>query len=85
MKDLTLIAWLTQLGLSVSLPMAGFILLAAWLRNNLGWGEWVLYVGIGFGLIMAIDGFLTSLKNLARLTRNKKEDTPPPVSFNDHH
>ena len=51
MKDLTLIVWLTQLGLSVAVPMAGFVLLAVWLRNSLGWGQWVIYVGIGLGLI----------------------------------
>ena len=34
MKDLTLLVWLTQLGLSVALPLAGFILLALWLRKE---------------------------------------------------
>lgn len=83
MKDLTLIVWLTQLGLSVAVPMAGFVLLAVWLRNSLGWGQWVIYAGIGLGLICAIDGLRTSLKALERLSR--KEDEPPaPISFNDH-
>ena len=84
MKDLTLIVWLTQLGLSVAVPMAGFVLLAVWLRNSLGWGQWVIYVGIGLGLICAIDGLRTSLKAIDRLSRRKKDDPPPPVSFNDH-
>lgn len=83
MKDLTLIVWLTQLGLSVAVPMAGFVLLAVWLRNSLGWGQWVIYVGIGLGLICAIDGLRTSLKALERLSR-KKDEPPAPVSFNDH-
>lgn len=84
MKDLTLIVWLTQLGLSVSVPMAGFILLAVWLQRSFGLGQWVIYTGIGLGLILAIDGLLNSLKAMERLSRRKKEDTPPPVSFNDH-
>jgi hypothetical protein len=83
MKDLTLIVWLTQLGLSVAVPMAGFVLLAVWLRNSLGWGQWVIYVGIGLGLICAIDGLRTSLKALERLSR-KKYEPPAPISFNDH-
>ena len=83
MKDLTLIVWLTQLGLSVAVPMAGFVLLAVWLRNSLGWGQWVIYAGIGLGLICAIDGLRTSLKALERLSR-KKDEPPAPVSFNDH-
>jgi hypothetical protein len=84
MKDLTLLAWLTQLGLSVALPPAGFILLALWLRDTLNWGNWVLWIGIALGFISALDGLRLSLKALSRLTKNKKEDAPPPLSFNDH-
>ena len=84
MKDLTLLAWLTQLGLSVALPLAGFILLALWLRDALSWGNWVLWVGIVLGFISAMDGLRLSLKALSQLTKNKKEDAPPPLSFNDH-
>ena len=85
MKDLSLLVWLTQLGLSVALPPAGFILLAVWLRNSQGWGDWVIWVGIGLGLLFAIDGLRTSLKAMERISRKSKDDTPPPVSFNDHH
>lgn len=84
MKDLSLLVWLTQLGLSVALPPAGFILLAVWLRNSQGWGDWVIWVGIGLGLLFAIDGLRTSLKAMERISRKSKDDTPPPVSFNDH-
>ena len=83
MKDLTLLVWLTQLGLSPALPLAGFILLALWLRNSLGWGNWVLWLGIVIGIITAIDGFRTSLKAMERLGNRKRNDDPP-VSFNDH-
>lgn len=84
MKDLTLLVWLTQLGLSVALPLAGFILLALWLRDTCGWGDWVLWIGIGLGLIGSIDGLRISLKALSQLTKRRKKDTPPPLSFNDH-
>lgn len=82
MKDLNLIVWLTQLGLSTALPLAGFILLALWLRNSFGWGNWVLWVGIIAGLVSAVDGFRTSLKAMSRISKDKRED--PPLSFNDH-
>lgn len=85
MKDLPLIVWLTQLGLSVAVPMAGFVLLAVWLRNTLQWGQWVIYAGIALGLICALEGLLSSLKAMVRISRKPKEETPPPVSFNDHH
>ena len=83
MKDLTLLAWLTQLGLSVALPLAGFILLALWLRDALSWGNWVLWVGIVLGFTCAVQGFRDSLKLLARLSDDKKKDDPG-VSFNEH-
>ena len=83
MKNLKLIVWLTQLGLSVAIPPAGFILLALWLRDSHGWGGWVLWVGIALGVIGAFDGLRSGLKAMERMSRNeKKEDLP--VSFNEH-
>ena len=86
MKNLNLIVWLTQLGYSVAFPLAGFTLLAVWLRQRFDLGIWVILVGIGVGLICAVDGFRSSLKTMERLSKDqKKDDEPPPVSFNDHH
>lgn len=72
MKHLTLLVWLTQLGLSVAFPLAGFVWGAVWLRDRFDLGIWVLIVGIVLGLAGAVDGFRTSLKAMSRLT--KKED-----------
>lgn len=83
MKDAAVLVWLTQLGFSVAFPLAGFVLLAVWLQNAFHLGSWVLWVGIGLGLITAISGFFNSLKMLSRFSA-PKEDAPPPVSFNDH-
>ena len=83
MKEVTLLTWVTQLGLSVALPLVGFIFLALWLRSQFGWGNWVLWVGIVMGFISALSGLLQSLKMLARLNGKKSEETPP-VSYNDH-
>ena len=82
MKDLNLLVWLTQLGLSTAFPLLGFVFLAVWLRNTFALGNWVVWIGIMLGLIMAFDGFRTSLKAMSRLSKNKPED--PPLSFNDH-
>ena len=84
MKDLTLLTWLTQLGLSVALPLAGFIFLALWLRSQFGLEEWVIWAGIVLGLVTALDGLRQSLKLLIRLTRKEDGETPPPVFYNDH-
>ena len=83
MKNLNLLVWFTQLGLSVALPPVFFIFLALWLRDSCNWGGWVLWVGVVLGVICAIDGLRTSLKAMERMSGNKKEDTPP-VSFNEH-
>ena len=84
MKDLSLLAWLTQLGLSVGFPLAGFILLAVWLRDRFGFGSWIIWAGIIIGFISAMDGLRVSLKAMERISRRKKDDPPPPVAFNDH-
>lgn len=84
MKNLNLLVFLTQLGFSVVFPLAGFSLLALWLRDRYGFGAWVVYTGIGLGFLLAVDGFRNTLKVMERMARDKREDEPP-VSFNDHH
>ena len=87
MKDLSLLVWLSQLGFSVAFPLAGFILLAVWLRDDQGWGGWVLWVGIALGVICAFQGLRSAIRSMELLSKNKrqKDDPPPPISFNDHH
>lgn len=83
MKNLSMLVWLTQLGLSVVLPLGGFVILGVWLKNQFSLGAWVVIVCALVGLICAIDGLRTSLKAMERLAKDKKEEKPP-VSFNDH-
>lgn len=83
MKNLNLLVWLTQLGLSVALPPAVFIWLGVWLRERFGLGKWVVILGVIVGVVCAIDGLRTSLKAMERMTKDKKPEAPP-VSFNDH-
>ena len=84
MKEFRLLIWLTQLGLSVALPLAGFVLLGIWLHNSLSWGVWTIPAGLVLGLICAVQGFRDSLKAMELMSGNKKNQSPPPVSFNDH-
>ncbi len=83
MKNLTLIVWLTQLGLSVAIPPAVLILLAAWLRSRFGWGDWILVIAVILGLVCAVEGLVSSLKAMSRLSADKNEGNIP-LSFNDH-
>lgn len=74
MKELSMLVWLTQLGLSVAVPLAGFVWLALWLRSKFGLGNWILFVGLVLGFKSAIDGFRASLKAMERMARGNKND-----------
>jgi len=83
MKNIGLLVWLTQLGLSVAIPPAAFIFLAVWLRNRFEMGAWVIVAGVLVGIICAVDGLRVSLKAMERMTKDDKKEKPP-LSFNDH-
>ena len=83
MKNLNLLVWLTQLGISVVAPLGGFIWLAIWLRQRFDLGVWIVLAGIFLGVVCAIDGLWFSMKVMERMSKDKKEE-PPPVSFNNH-
>jgi len=83
MKHVSLLVWITQLGLSVAVPPVLFIGLAVWLRDSCQWGGWVLWVGIALGIYCAVTGFVSSLRTLSRLSGDQKKE-PPNVAFNDH-
>lgn len=83
MKNVNLLIWLVQLGLSVAVPLGGFIWLSVWLRQRFDLGVWVILAGVFVGAVCAIDGLRSSLKAMERMAKDKKEE-PPPVSFNDH-
>lgn len=82
MKDLSLLTWLTQLALSVAVPLGGCVLLGVWLYNRFDLGVWVIWLGAGVGLVFALDGLRVSLKALERLSRGKEKNHP--TGFNDH-
>ena len=84
MKEFNLLIWLTQLGLSIALPLAGFTLLGVWLHRQMGWGQWCVWAGLALGLVCAVSGFRDSLRAMERMSRDKKKPEPPPIAFNDH-
>ena len=71
MKDLNMLVWLTQLGLSVAVPLAGFTILGVWLRQRFALGDWVVVLGLVIGLVCAVDGFRSSLKAMERMQNHK--------------
>lgn len=83
MKNLSLLVWLTQLGLSVALPLAGFIWLGLWLKNSCGWGSWVVIAGVLIGIFLAVDGLINSLRLMNRTAREESKKSTG-ISFNEH-
>ena len=80
-----MLVWITQLGVSVAVPLAGFTLLGLWLRSRFGLGVWALLLCLALGFISAINGLRHSLKLMEQMDRqNDRKTAPPPVSFNDH-
>ena len=84
MKNINLLIWLTQLGISVAAPLGGFILLGVWLRQRFDLGVWVVLAGVFLGVVCAVDGLRVSLRTMEKMSKDAEEDEPPPVSFNDH-
>ena len=84
MKDLNLLVWLTQLGLSVAMPLIGFAFLGVWLNRSCGFGQWTIWAGLILGILSAINGFRSSLHAMKLMSRDKKQTDAPPVSFNEH-
>ncbi len=84
MRDINMLVWLMQLGLSVALPLAGGAWLGVWLRDRFSLGAWVIVCGVVLGMILAADGLHTSLKMMQKQAKPRKGEEKPPVSFNDH-
>lgn len=84
MRDLRLLVWLTQLGLSVAFPLGGFTFLGIWLHRSIGWGQWTIWVGLLLGILGAVNGFRDSLRAMERMSKDKKSSEPPPTAYNSH-
>ena len=81
MKDVSLLVFLSQLGLGVVLPLAGFVLLGVWLQRVFSLGVWIVILFTALGVFFAIQGFITTLRTMDRMAK-KQEDQP--LSYNDH-
>lgn len=87
MKEINMLVWLTQLGLGVAVPLAGFVWLGVWLQNRFSLGAWCVIVFTLIGLVTAWDGLKISLKAMERLDKSKgkeKKKDESRISFNDH-
>lgn len=85
MKEINMLIWITQLGISTSVPLGGFVWLGLWLREKLELGIWILLLCCILGIICAINGLRHSLHMMEQIAKNgRRKKEVPPVSFNDH-
>ena len=72
MSDWSMLIWLTQLGLSVVLPLGGMTGLAIWLCGKFQLGRWVVLIGILLGFILAVSGFRNTLKQMEYMEKRRE-------------
>lgn len=73
MKNVSLLVWFAQLGISVAVPLGGAIWLSVWLYQKFQLGVWVIILGVVIGLYGAIDGLRASLKAMERLAEQPEK------------
>lgn len=83
MKNVSMLVFLSQLGLGVVLPLAGFVVLGAWLRQALNTGVWIVILFAVFGAVVAVQSLRSTLKSMDRLAKDKKDEQPP-LAYNEH-
>ena len=84
MKDLHMLVWLTQVGISVAAPPVVFLLIGVWLRNRFGLGIWCILTALVLGLICAVSGLRQTLMLMEKMHQKNHKDPPPVPGFNEH-
>lgn len=81
-KALRNLAWMTQMGMSVAVPLVLCILSSAWLKNRFDLGGWIFIPGIFLGLGGAVSGLWSCLNAMQHTAQ--EDDGDFPISFNEH-
>lgn len=84
MKDLHMLVWLTQTGISVAAPPVVFLLGAIWLRDRFGVGVWCIWLALALGILCAVSGLRQSLQLMEKMAKKNSPEEPPVPGFNEH-
>ena len=76
LKNLT---YLTQLGLTIALPLVFCIFGASWLQKRFELGSWIVLLGIILGIGSAACSLLEFIKTM---NKKAKKSQKPPRGFN---
>lgn len=77
-KNLSLLVWVTQFGLSVTVPLCGALLIGSWLD----FGPWALAACGLVGLLTSVSTACSCVKAMRKETKQDQEQ--PCVAFNEH-
>ena len=84
MKDLHMLVWLTQVGISVAAPPVVSLLIGFWLRNRFDLGAWCILAALALGLICAVSGLRQTLMLMEKMHQQNHKDPPSVPGFNEH-
>lgn len=79
-KDLI---WITQLGLSIVVPLFLFTQGSVWLRNRFDLGVWIVILGLVLGLYSAFSAARVFARIYLPKEKDEKKDVSP-ISFHEH-
>lgn len=71
---ITAISMITQLGLSILVPIALCIFIAGWLRNKFNLGIWIVIVGILTGVGSGICSMIKYINIIRKKIENDDEE-----------
>lgn len=68
------LAFLSQIGLSLVLPIVLFLMLASYLQNKFGMGDWTTLVALILGLVSGVSSFISFLRYAYNEAKKSEEN-----------
>lgn len=73
-KSIRALAWVTQLGLNMVTPLVLCIIVAAWLKNKFGTGDWIIFAAIIIGAGSSMVSLFSYIKTVNKESGEKDHD-----------
>lgn len=84
MKFLSMLTWVTQFGFSIFFPPCLLLMLAVWLQDKYGWGNWIVFVCGILGLLIAFSSARSGIRSLLKAAEENSPKKEDGTAFNDH-
>ena len=81
---LSLLLWVTQLGLSLLFPLCFFLILAVRLQQRYELGTWIVLLRGLVGFLTSVSTARSCIRSLRKAAEKASDQKDPPASFNDH-